>query len=69
MTPGADPLADLSSLAPTEFASQAYGRILGRPPTPIERERMVAALLGGETPTWLLAGVHVNVARAGFPSL
>lgn len=58
MRSDADLLADLSSLAPSDFAREAYDRILGRPPTPSERERMMAALLGGETPTRLLGALR-----------
>lgn len=58
MTQGTDQLADLSPLAPSEFVSVAFDRILGRPPTRDERERMLTALLQGEAPTWLLGALR-----------
>jgi SAM-dependent methyltransferase len=43
-----------SALAPREFVETAYAFILRRPPTAVEREQMLAALLQGDTRTWLL---------------
>ena len=54
----ADLLAGLSTLAPSDFAGEAYARILGRAPTPGERDQMVSALLSGETPTLLLGALR-----------
>ena len=53
MRSDAPSLIDLSVLAPRDFVQVTYDTILGRPPTTLEREEMLSALLRGDTRTWL----------------
>jgi O-antigen chain-terminating methyltransferase len=53
-------LDGLSSLAPREFVAAAYQAILGRPPTPAERDQMLAALKRGDTRTWLVGSLRYH---------
>ncbi|HEX6005248.1 MAG TPA: hypothetical protein VFZ14_14780, partial [Burkholderiales bacterium] len=60
MNTGAASLAALSELSPRAFVQAAYDAILGRPPTPLEREMMLAALLQGDARTWLIGNLRYS---------
>ena len=47
-------LSELSEKPPGEFAMAAYETIMGRGPTPHECDQVIASLLRGDSPTWIL---------------
>jgi O-antigen chain-terminating methyltransferase len=47
-------LSELSEKPPGEFALAAYETLMGRRPTPPESDEVVASLLRGDSPTWIL---------------
>jgi SAM-dependent methyltransferase/predicted nucleic acid-binding Zn-ribbon protein len=51
-------LSELSEKPPGEFAIAAYEAIMGRPPTPRESDDVVAAMLRGDSPTWILGALR-----------
>ena len=47
-------LAELSELAPRDFVRAAYDAVLGRSPTSLEQDQMLAGLMQGDARTWLV---------------
>lgn len=66
-------LSELSEKAPGEFAMAAYETIVGRQPTPHESDDVMASLLRGDSPTWILGtlryGAEGNRHATEIPGL
>jgi SAM-dependent methyltransferase len=60
MKSGAVSLVELSALAPRDFVQTTYDAILGRPPTSLERDEMLSALMLGDARTWLVGKLRYS---------